>query len=110
MAQLLRSPLFAALLVGITVFSVILGLRNTGSFAEAEFAAYDWAVRLRSSNSKPSDRVVLVTVTESDIQNQGRWPLPDAIIARVLKLIGQYEPRAIGLDIYRDIPTPPGRE
>ncbi len=110
MRTLLRSPLLAALLVSIAVFLGILGLRNAGSFEGLELAAYDWSIRLRPSISEPSDRIVLVSVTERDIQNQGRWPLPDAIIARVLKLIGQYKPRAIGLDIYRDIPVPPGRD
>ncbi len=110
MRTLLRSPLLAVLLVSITVFLGIVGLRNTGSFEGLELAAYDWSIRLRPSISEPSDRIVLVSVTERDIQNQGRWPLPDAIIARVLKLIGQYKPRAIGLDIYRDIPVPPGRD
>ncbi|MFQ5544433.1 MAG: CHASE2 domain-containing protein [Acidiferrobacterales bacterium] len=110
MRSLLRSPLVAALLVGILVFLGILGLRNSRNLEALEFAAYDWSVRLRPSVSEPSNRIVLITVTESDIQNQGRWPLPDAIVARVLQLLAQYEPRAIGLDIYRDLPVPPGRD
>ena len=32
------------------------------------------------------------------------------LLAHVLELLTQYRPRAIGLDIYRDISVPPGRE
>jgi adenylate cyclase len=49
-----------------------------------------------------------MTVTENDIRQQGTWPLPDATIARALDILAASRPRAIGLDIYRDIPVPPG--
>ena len=41
---------------------------------------------------------------------QGRWPLSDARLAQVLRILTQYQPRAIGLDLYRDVPVPPGHE
>src|SRR2546422_10094418 len=40
----------------------------------------------------------------------GRWPLTDATLARVLDKLLQHQPRAIGIDIYRDIPVPPGQK
>jgi adenylate cyclase len=55
-------------------------------------------------------RIVLITVTENDIRQQGTWPLPDATIARALDILAASRPRAIGLDIYRDIPVPPGHD
>jgi adenylate cyclase len=75
-----------------------------------ELSAYDWFIRLRppASNWKPP--VVLITITEDDISKQGRWPLSDARLAEVLATLVQYEARAVGMDIYRDIPVPPGRE
>jgi adenylate cyclase len=55
-------------------------------------------------------RIALITITEQDIRNQGRYPLTDATVAQMLAILVQYQPRAIGLDIFRDIPVPPGRE
>ena len=50
-----------------------------------------------------------IAITERDIQHQGRWPIPDATLAQVLQILTQYAPRAIGIDIYRDVEVPPGR-
>ena len=55
-------------------------------------------------------RIVVIAVTEQDIQNQGGWPLSDAVLARTMETVARYGPRAIGLDIYRDVPVPPGSE
>jgi adenylate cyclase len=94
--------LLVSLLVGLGLF----GLRLAGGFEALELAAYDWFLRLRPE--APADpRIVLITVTEQDI-HQYRWPLPDATLARALDLLADYQPRAIGLDIYRDIPVEPG--
>src|SRR5262249_42295105 len=51
-----------------------------------------------------------VTITERDINAQGSWPLPDGVLARAVEALAQHQPRAIGLDIYRDVPVPPGTE
>ena len=107
---LLRSPLTASVLASTLVFLCIIGLRSAGSLESLELAAYDWYIRLRPGVSASDSRIVLITITESDIQHQGRWPLTDATLAHVLELLTQYRPRAIGLDIHRDISVPPGRE
>ncbi|NJO71361.1 MAG: EAL domain-containing protein [Oscillatoriales cyanobacterium RM1_1_9] len=49
-------------------------------------------------------------ITEADIRLQGQWPLSDQVIAQTLENINQYQPRAIGLDIYRDVSQPPGSQ
>ena len=73
-----------------------------------ELAAYDWFIRLRPVLSRSDPRVVIVAVTEQDISREGHWPLTDATLARTLATLLQYSPRAIGLDIFRDISVPPG--
>ena len=107
---LLRSPLAASLMASALVFLGIMGLRRAGSLESLELAAYDWYIRLRPDVSVSDSRIVLIAITERDIHNQGRWPLADATLAQVLEMLTQYRPRAIGLDIYRDIVVPPGRE
>jgi adenylate cyclase len=55
----------------------------------------------------PDSRILLLTVTERDIHDHS-WPLPDGVLAQALARLARYQPRAIGLDIYRDVPVPPG--
>ena len=96
--------------IGVLVSFVIIASRSAGLFEVLELAAYDWTIRLRPVVTQPDPRIVLITVTEEDIRDQGRWPLSDETVAQVLDILMRYEPRAIGLDLYRDIEVPPGRE
>jgi len=73
-----------------------------------ELAAYDWFIRLRPIPSRSDPLVVIVAITEQDISREGHWPLTDATLARTLATLLQCSPRAIGLDIFRDISVPPG--
>jgi adenylate cyclase len=87
----------------------VVGMRSAGWLESAELEAYDRYVRLRYSDSLPDARVVLVTVTEHDVLANG-WPLSDRVLARAIQAVAQHTPRAIGLDIYRDVPVPPGTQ
>jgi diguanylate cyclase (GGDEF)-like protein len=79
----------------------------TGVFQQMEWSAFDFSVRLRPLEATDT-RVVIVTINESDIQRFKSWPLSDAILAQTLEKIEQQKPRAIGLDVYRDLPVEPG--
>ena len=109
-AKLLRAPLATSLLVGVLVSLAILGLRGCGNLESLELAAYDWFIRLRPSEPAADPHIVLVTITEQDIQTLGSWPLSDDVLAQALESIARYGPRAIGVDIYRDLQVPPGSE
>ena len=109
--RLLRESRFAAsLTVSALVFLAILGLRSSGALQALELAAYDWHVRMRATEQWENPPVVMVTVSEEDIRNQGRWPIANETMATVLKQLEEHQPRAIGIDIYLDVPVPPGRE
>jgi CHASE2 domain-containing sensor protein/DNA-binding NarL/FixJ family response regulator len=54
------------------------------------------------------DQVVVVTISEADIEAIGDWPIPDRILAELLEKIHAQRPRVIGLDLYRDLPKEPG--
>ncbi|HEU5311412.1 MAG TPA: CHASE2 domain-containing protein, partial [Candidatus Eisenbacteria bacterium] len=75
-----------------------------------ELGTYDAFLRARAAaRERGADpRILIVTVTERDIQDLGAWPLPDGILARTIEALRALGPRAIGLDIYRDVPVPPG--
>jgi adenylate cyclase len=100
----------ASLGASILVMLCLIGLRRTGSLESLELAAYDWFIRMRPAATVSDPPVVLIAISERDIRNQGRWPISDATLAQLLEKLTQYQPRAIGLDIYRDIAVPPGRE
>jgi adenylate cyclase len=104
----LRYPPVAGCFLSAIVFLAVVAVRQMGYMEFAELAVYDWYVRFQSAEGTPEDRLVLVEVSENDIHDQGRWPLTDGTVARVLETLLRSEPRAIGLDIYRDVSVPPG--
>lgn len=108
-----RSPLprwAAAILVAFAMTATVIGLRVAGLLEPLELAVYDAFVRTRptAGASSVDPRILVVTITERDIQEQGAWPLPDGVLARTLEALIALGPRAIGLDIYRDVPVGPG--
>ena len=99
-----------AVLVAVAVAGIVLGLRAVRALEPAEFALYDRFLLIRAPGAEaPADpRILVVTITERDIQEQGTWPLPDGVLARTLNTLLRLGPRAIGLDVYRDVPIAPG--
>ncbi len=85
---------------GITLL-VILG-SFTGVYQTLEWATFDFWFRIRPPEPKDS-RIVVVNIEESDIQTLGTWPISDGQLAQLLQNINQQQPRAIGLDLYRDL-------
>ena len=87
--------------------AAVLGARSLGLLEAMELVAYDAFTRLRYADPRPDPRIALVTVTESEIRaHSGR--LSDDVLAQALEAAARHEPRAIGLDIYRDVPIMPG--
>jgi diguanylate cyclase (GGDEF)-like protein/PAS domain S-box-containing protein len=94
----------------IAVAGLVIGLRGLGAFQGIELAAYDQLFQRRFV--EPRDpRIALVTLDDEDIQHFGVGGiLSDRRMADLLTRIHSYQPRAIGLDIYRDVPVEPGSE
>jgi diguanylate cyclase (GGDEF)-like protein/PAS domain S-box-containing protein len=85
----------------------IVGLRLTGVLQLAEFALYDQMFRWRPLEVT-DDRIVLVTIEESDLERLNQWPMSDRQLNGLLIKITQAKPRAIGLDLYRNFAIAPG--
>lgn len=96
--------LFCVLLVGAVAGC---GLRGLGWLQGAEWGAWDLLFNWRPAEP-PSDRVSIVELTEADIQKFGQFPVSDEILAKVVETIAEEQPRAIGLNLVRDLPVPPG--
>ena len=87
----------------------IIAIRETGRLQFLELVSYDQMVRAMPSQT-PDPRLLIIGITEQDIQEQKQWPLRDEVVANLLNQLQAYNPKLIGLDIYRDIPHPPGTE
>ncbi|BAY96310.1 putative sensor with CHASE2 domain protein [Tolypothrix tenuis PCC 7101] len=93
-------------LPGIVVLCLVIILRLTSAMQSLEWLVFDSFLRLRPV--EPIDeRIVIVGINEDDIHNFG-YPIPDQEMASLLKKLQAYAPRAIGVDIVRDIPVEPG--
>ncbi len=94
-------------LVATGVSVPILLLRLGGLLQGAEWNLFDQFVRWRPAEP-PEQRVAIVIIDELDITKVGQWPIPDGVLAQAIKNIKAHKPRAIGLDIYRDLAVEPG--
>ena len=103
-------PVLVSIILG--VISTI-GLRYLGVFEEIELKTFDQMLRLRSKEDEDS-RVVVVEVTEKDIQSRpeitlGAKSISDRTVAILLNKLQKYQPRVLGLDIYRDFADRPDK-
>ena len=101
----LKTPL------GITcgVSGLVIALSYLGIFQSLELSTLDRWFHLRPSEEKEK-RIVVVTISESDIKEIGQWPMSDLKLSNLISNINQQQPRAIGLDLYRDLPITPGTD
>nr|WP_277879859.1 CHASE2 domain-containing protein [Leptolyngbya sp. FACHB-36] len=88
-----------------------MGLRSLGILQRWELESFDQLMQLRPDEG-PDQRLFLVTITERDVQSQpaaerGVASLSDRALYRLLTKLKQGQPRAIGLDIYRDYAVKP---
>ncbi len=97
----------SALVIAPTVTMVAIAGNYLGVFNLLEWEVRDSFFRLRPTETV-DPTIVVVTIDEIDIKAAKDWPIPDNILADLLTKIAAQEPRAIGLDMYRDLPEEPG--
>ncbi|BAZ40313.1 adenylate cyclase [Calothrix sp. NIES-4101] len=102
-----KFPLSLTLLTSVIVTGLVMGVRYLGALQAAELAVFDQLMRSRPQEL-PDSRILVIQITEEDVQNQAkdkpRGSLSDASLSKILAKISQYQPIAIGLDIYHDYP------
>ncbi|MEM1242385.1 MAG: adenylate/guanylate cyclase domain-containing protein [Cyanobacteria bacterium P01_H01_bin.26] len=89
-----------------TVTLLVVLLRAAGGLQPLEWRAYDQYLQWRPEETDP--RIAIVGIDEEDIRQQGQAILSDGVYAEAIRKLAAQEPRAIGLDIFRDIPVEPG--
>ncbi len=96
------------LLRSMVVTGILIGIRYLGVLQPLELSAFDQLVRLRPPE-KPDSRLLIITVTEEDVQAQKpekpQGSLSDKSLAQLLEKLEAYQAQVIGLDIYRDYPV-----
>ncbi|HKC96128.1 MAG TPA: adenylate/guanylate cyclase domain-containing protein [Nitrospira sp.] len=110
MIGLRRSPVIVGLTLGILVGLLVAAIRQSGRLERWELTAYDWSLSFQPNQTAAGSPIVLIGITEQDVHALGQWPLTDTVLAEVLKKLVDYQPRVIGVDIYRNFSVPPGRE
>lgn len=96
-------------LPGLVVVGLVVVLRLLGLLQPSEWWAFDYFLRLRPAEPT-DDRILIVGIDEGDIRSVGAYPIPDAQLANLIEKLQTYQPRAIGLDIFRDLPVEPGHQ
>lgn len=112
MKQLLRQnwkrllPLFPLVMISGVATAIVLVLEGVGALELLELQVFDRVMQSRPTDP-PDDRLLVVGITEQDLKTYG-WPLSDAVLAQVLQRLQQGGAKVIGVDLYRDLPHPPG--
>ncbi|MEB3229027.1 MAG: adenylate/guanylate cyclase domain-containing protein [Synechocystis sp.] len=91
-----------------TASLLILALRWLGALQFMELQTYDLLMRLRPPLVK-DEKIVIVGIDESDVAKLKTATPSDALLAQLISQIKAMDPVAIGLDLYRDQPVPPGQ-
>ncbi|MBE9200599.1 MULTISPECIES: CHASE2 domain-containing protein [unclassified Nodularia (in: cyanobacteria)] len=94
-------------LPGMVIIALVIILRFTGAIQSLEWLALDNFLRIRPEEPR-DERILLVGINEDDIRSLHNYPISDRDLAALLLKLQSYNPRVIGLDIYRDLPVNPG--
>ncbi|NET06094.1 MAG: CHASE2 domain-containing protein [Symploca sp. SIO2B6] len=97
------------ILPGALIVGIVILVRCTGVLQVQEWMAFDYFLQLRPSEAV-DQRIVIVGINEDDLKNMGGFPIPDRYLARMLNILHEYQPRVIGLDLFKDLQNSPGRD
>ncbi|MEL6350442.1 MAG: CHASE2 domain-containing protein [Cyanobacteria bacterium J06627_28] len=99
----------SALVIAPTVAAAVVAGNFFGLFNVLEWEVRDSFFRWRPFEGTDTE-IVVVTIDEYDIRAANDWPIPDGILAELISKISEQSPRAIGMDLYRDLPEEPGHD
>ena len=97
----------AYLLPGLSITGLVILMRLLGFLQPHEWEALDLGLRWRPA--EPTDsRITVVAITDTDIKESLGYPISDQDLAALIETLQAYEPRVIGVDIFRDRPVGEG--
>jgi len=92
-----------------SVAGAVILLRFAGLLQMPSWHVFDRYMGWRPQAPR-DDRIAIVGIDDADVQKIGQAIIPDGVYAQLLGKLQAMQPRAIGLDIYRDIPVEPGHQ
>lgn len=95
--------------IAIAVTGLLAAVRQVGWLQAPELSLYDQLTRLQPDRGM-DPRLLLVEITEADLQALQRGTPSDRDVAQVISILQQHQPRVIGLDLHRDLPQEPGHQ
>jgi CHASE2 domain-containing sensor protein len=81
----------------------LISIRQQQWLQPFELQAFDALMRLRPDEGA-DPRLLIVTITEADIQAQKQYPIGDRTLAAALKQLDRHRPKVLGMRIFRDFP------
>ncbi len=105
----LETYTFSLFSLTVIITAIVLGIRRLGALQALELLAYDWMVSLRNQD-EIDPRLLIVEITDRDIESYSSYPIQDATIAQLLRKLQESRPRVIGFDLYRELAYPPGTD
>ncbi len=94
------------LIASIAITGLVTGIRQLGLMEYMELKAFDQMVQFQPDPSY-DPRLLLVSITEDDIQAQGQAAISDRALGKLLTKLETYQPRVVGVDMFRDIAIEP---
>jgi diguanylate cyclase (GGDEF)-like protein len=92
---------------GIITAIAIIAIKQLGYLQGFDLKIFDQFTRWRPQQ-KMDDRLLVVSITEQDLQQLQEWPISDLVLAQVFEKLQKYQPAVIGLDLYRNFPQKEG--
>jgi len=80
---------------------ILWGLEASRILQSVNLLAYDYVTAISKAPSGRSQPIVIIGISESDIQNYG-WPIDDSLLCEAVGRLSDAGVKAIGLDLYRD--------
>lgn len=108
-----KPKLKAIFVASLIVTSFVMGIRFLGWLQSYELSAYDDFLKLRPQVESPDPRITIITNDAEDIEFQKasgmelQGSLSNQALFQVLDKLQPYQPKVIGLDIFRDRLTNP---
>ncbi|MEH1958064.1 CHASE2 domain-containing protein [Nostoc sp.] len=94
-----KLKMLTVVITSIAVTFLTLSIRELQWLQPWELRVYDQMLRSRPSEA-PDRRILLVKITDEDLKRE-KWLLSDRTINQLLKKIESYQPRIVGLYLFR---------
>ena len=99
-------PLFPAAVVCALAFTLVFLLWRAGLFQFFELQLSDRLLRSRPRSPAEAAKVVVIGISEDDIQREATYPIPDDVLCDALTKLANASPAVVIVDLYRDLPVP----